>query len=106
LTSLGVFFLCGSASWLMRWPFSVMGFVEIGSFKHLPGLASCHNPPHLCLLTSLDYRHEPLAPGKDCGLRPACAKRVSLTLSQKTSQHVPIIPLQRHRMWRISIQGN
>jgi hypothetical protein len=29
----------------------------------LPGLASNHDPPDLCLLSSQDYRREPLVPG-------------------------------------------
>jgi hypothetical protein len=31
--------------------------------NHLPGLASNHDPPDLCLLSSQDYRQQPLAPG-------------------------------------------
>jgi hypothetical protein len=30
--------------------------------NYLPGLASNFDPPDLCLLSSYDYRHEPLAP--------------------------------------------
>jgi hypothetical protein len=30
---------------------------------YLSGLASNCNPPDLCLVSSYDYRHEPLAPG-------------------------------------------
>jgi hypothetical protein len=39
-----------------------MGIFEIGSLNYLPGLASNCDPPDLCLLSSWDYRHEPLAP--------------------------------------------
>jgi hypothetical protein len=35
------------------------------SQKYLPGLASNHNPPDLCLLSSQDYRHKPLAPSQN-----------------------------------------
>jgi hypothetical protein len=31
--------------------------------NYLPGLASNHSPPDLCLLSSWDYRGEPLVPG-------------------------------------------
>jgi hypothetical protein len=34
--------------------------------NYLPGLASNHNPPDLCLLSSWDYRREPLAPSFIC----------------------------------------
>jgi hypothetical protein len=30
--------------------------------NYLPRLALNHNPPDLCLLSSWDYRHEPLVP--------------------------------------------
>jgi hypothetical protein len=33
-------------------PFFVKGIFKIGSLKLLPGLASNHNPPDLCLLSS------------------------------------------------------
>jgi hypothetical protein len=32
--------------------------------NYLPELASNHDPPDLCLLSSWDYGREPLAPGK------------------------------------------
>jgi hypothetical protein len=41
-----------------RWVFSRWGLVN-----YLPRLASNPNPPDLCLLSSWDYWHEPLAPG-------------------------------------------
>jgi hypothetical protein len=31
--------------------------------NYLPGLASNHDPPDLCLQSSQDYRREPLVPG-------------------------------------------
>jgi hypothetical protein len=45
-------------------PFFVMIFFSsYGVSNYLPWLAS-NNNPDLCLLSSCDYRHEPLAPGK------------------------------------------
>jgi hypothetical protein len=35
----------------------------------LPRLASNHNPPDVCLLSSGDYRHEPPAPADGASLR-------------------------------------
>jgi hypothetical protein len=46
--------------------FVVLGFeLRAYTMSHStsPGLASNHNPSYLCLLTSWDYRCEPLAPG-------------------------------------------
>jgi hypothetical protein len=39
------------------------GFFKIGSPNYLPMLASNPDPPDLFLLSSLDYRREPLVPG-------------------------------------------
>jgi hypothetical protein len=42
----------------------VIFFFEIGSHKNIfRGLASNHDPPDLCLLSSWDYRYEPPVPG-------------------------------------------
>jgi hypothetical protein len=38
-------------------------FFKIGFANYLPRLASNLNPPDLCLLSSWDYRGEPLVPG-------------------------------------------
>jgi hypothetical protein len=44
-------------------PIFVKEFWRKGLMNYLPGLASKHNPPDLCLLNSKDYSHEPLVPG-------------------------------------------
>jgi hypothetical protein len=38
--------------------FFCSGYFGMGSWKYLPGLTSNHDPPDLCLLSSLDYRCE------------------------------------------------
>jgi hypothetical protein len=43
-------------------PFFVMDFFEIGSLELFPRLASNHDPPDLCLLSSQDYKHKLLTP--------------------------------------------
>jgi hypothetical protein len=62
-------------------PFFVMVFClfvclfvfEIGSFRTiLLRLASNFDLPDLCLLSSWDYRHEPLAPGLQCSFHGVC----------------------------------
>jgi hypothetical protein len=40
----------------------VLSFFEIGSRELLPRLASNHDPPDLCLLSSWDYMCEPPVP--------------------------------------------
>jgi hypothetical protein len=40
-----------------------MGFFKIGSLNYLPELASNHDSPDLCLLSSWDYRREARMPG-------------------------------------------
>jgi hypothetical protein len=42
-----------------------MGFFKVGLANYLPRLTSNCNPPDLCLLSSKDYRREPLAPGPE-----------------------------------------
>jgi hypothetical protein len=44
-------------------PFLWRVFWDRVSRNYFPSLASNFDPPFLCLLSSWDYRHEPLAPG-------------------------------------------
>jgi hypothetical protein len=39
----------------------VLSILEIGFENYFLGLASNHDPPDLCLVSSQDYRREPLA---------------------------------------------
>jgi hypothetical protein len=41
----------------------MIGFFKIGSQELFALVASNHDPPELCLLSSEDYRREPLEPG-------------------------------------------
>jgi hypothetical protein len=43
-------------------PTFVKGFSRQGLVNYLPGLALNHDPPDLCVLSSWDYRREPLQP--------------------------------------------
>jgi hypothetical protein len=44
-------------------PTFVLDIFKLGALKLFAGLASNHNLPDRCLLSSCDYRHEPLASG-------------------------------------------
>jgi hypothetical protein len=58
LMGLFFFFFCGAGVWTQglyhhsNQPFFMKGFFKIGSPNYLPGLASNHDPPDLCLLSS------------------------------------------------------
>jgi hypothetical protein len=59
-----VLFSCGTGAWTQGLqPFSVMGFFEIESHKLFAWAVFKPWSSDLCLLSSQDYRHEPLEPG-------------------------------------------
>jgi hypothetical protein len=58
-----IYFRLGPSLEPLHQPFFVLGIFEIGSHWTIcPRLASNHNPPDLCLLSSYAYRRDPLAP--------------------------------------------
>jgi hypothetical protein len=61
-----------------------LSIIEIGA-SYLHGLASNCDPPDLCLLSSCDYRYEPLVPGSVAGFYGTAA--VLKRLVGKVAEH-------------------
>jgi hypothetical protein len=57
--------------------------------NYLPGLASNHDPPDFCLLSSWDYRCEPLAPGLALNSWSSCLSLPSAGISDHLTQLLP-----------------
>jgi hypothetical protein len=72
--------------------------------NYLPRLASNHDPPGLCLLSSWDYRCEPLAPGEDSRNLEA-ASFCSVPLSSLLTK-LSIMPTSWEVMSQCHGQGN
>jgi hypothetical protein len=68
--------------------------------NYLPGLALNHSLPDLCLLSSQDYRREPLVPGRSSVLIAWCL--CSASTGQATDDGFPVVT-QRHEQRQLHV---